>query len=599
LRKLTTLTVAVLLLFVASLAFAGSTTTLGAVIANNTSTSSNFAGTSGNAGATNVSKLDIRTLLYPGATTKIYAHFMPWFNSSHMNVGYRSDDPAQVRRQLDDMMSRGIQGVIIDWYGPNAPTEDNTTKAIMQEAESRGGKFVFAIMEDGGALKQCHNTPGCDLTQQAIKDLTYAYNTYGNSPAYMRIAGRPVVAFFDPDRFGALNWDLIRASVPGNPLFIFKDAGDFGHAQSDGSYSWVGISGDRNDWGQGYHDYFYTTAQSYPGKHTFGSTKKGFDDTAAAWSGNRVVNHNCGATWLNTFAEIGKFYNTNNQLPSLQIVTWNDYEEGTAIETGIENCVSVSAQLQGSVLRWSITGDPKTLDHFTVYMATEGGNLEAVGDYPVTANSMDVSSIGGSHVFFVQAVGKPSIVNHISNGVSYPPAAPSFAVGAGPDGGRIGPGQSGTYQVAVVPVNGFQGDVSLSCAAPANMKCELKDAAVSLGKGLAKTTVTVTPGTAAASLRDSVGPRFVFLPSLGVAGLVMVGGGTRKRRLAAILGLCAILLVMAFAVGCGGGSMDKPPSAQAGTGATTAQSESPGQGHSFTITASAGSVQQSTTVHLQ
>jgi len=34
-----------------------------------------------------------------------------------MSVGYASNDPAQVKRQVDDMLSRGIQGVIIDWYG--------------------------------------------------------------------------------------------------------------------------------------------------------------------------------------------------------------------------------------------------------------------------------------------------------------------------------------------------------------------------------------------------------------------------------------------------------------------------------------------------
>jgi hypothetical protein len=605
LRKLTALTAVILALILVSYAFAGSTTPLGAVVANNTSTSSKFAGTSGNLAASNVSKVDIRTLLYPGATTKIYAHFMPWFGSGHMDTGYRSDDAAQVRRQVDDMISRGIQGVMIDWYGPNAATEDNTTKAMMQDAESRGGKFVFAIIEDGGGLNVCHNTPGCDVTQQAIKDLTYAYNTYQKSSAYMRIDGRPVVGFFDPDRFGTLNWDQIRAAVPGNPLFIFKDAADFNHAQSNGSMSWVGISGDRNDWGQTYHDYFYTTAQQHPGQHTFGSAKKGFDDTGALWSRNRVVNQNCGATWLNTFASIAKFYNASKQLESLQIVTWNDYEEGTAIETGIENCVAVNAVIQGTALRWSISGDPRTLDHFTVYMTSDGQDLEAVGDFPVSANSMDVGSLGGSHTFFVQAVGKPSMTNHTSNGVSYPTAGASFLVGAGPDSGKLPAGQSGSYQVTVVPVNGFQGDVSLSCEAPANMKCSLAQGAVTLNGAIAKTTLSVSAGATTASAgHTGTAPLFAFLPSLGVAGFVLTGE-SKKRKLAAILGLCAILLLMGFAAGCGGGGMTSKPGAApvvsvASDGRTPQPSPQPSASpQAFTITATSGGVQQTTTLHLQ
>src|SRR5436309_682375 len=85
------------------------TTTLAAETGNNTSASPTFAGTvNGNiAGNNNISKVDASTLLYPGSTTKIYAHLMAWFgSSSHVNVGYASNDPAQVTRQVNDMLSR-------------------------------------------------------------------------------------------------------------------------------------------------------------------------------------------------------------------------------------------------------------------------------------------------------------------------------------------------------------------------------------------------------------------------------------------------------------------------------------------------------------
>src|SRR5207248_5446382 len=178
------------------------TTTLAAEMANNTSTANTFQGQpNGNIAAGNISKVPLSSLLN-GATTPIYAHLMPWFgNSSHVDVGYDSADPAQVARQVDDMMSRGLQGAIVDWYGPDSTHHNTATINLMHEAEKRAGKFQFAVQEDGGALRACDSTPGCDQTTQLISDLTYAYTTFEASPAYMRIQGRPVVLFFNPDRF--------------------------------------------------------------------------------------------------------------------------------------------------------------------------------------------------------------------------------------------------------------------------------------------------------------------------------------------------------------------------------------------------------------
>src|SRR5262250_1296725 len=64
-------------------------TTVASLTGNNTSAANNFASQSnGNFGAGNVSKLDIHSLLYAGAQTKIFAQLLLWFGQSgHMNVG--------------------------------------------------------------------------------------------------------------------------------------------------------------------------------------------------------------------------------------------------------------------------------------------------------------------------------------------------------------------------------------------------------------------------------------------------------------------------------------------------------------------------------
>ena len=64
------------------------TTTLQAETGNNTSTANSFAAqTNGNARAGNVSKLPIGSLLYGGATTKIYVSWLSWFGQTNHMVG--------------------------------------------------------------------------------------------------------------------------------------------------------------------------------------------------------------------------------------------------------------------------------------------------------------------------------------------------------------------------------------------------------------------------------------------------------------------------------------------------------------------------------
>jgi PKD repeat protein len=400
------------------------TTTLAKETGNNTSAANSFVSQSnGNVGAGNVSKVPLRTLLYDGAHTKIYAHFMGWFGqSNHMNVGYSSANLTQVTAQVSDMMSRGIDGAIIDWYGPNNTVPNQTTVYLRQAAEATSGKFAFAVMEDVGALSKCASTAGCSLNQQVISDLNYVYNNYEPSPAYIRVGGRPVILFFGLEKY-SLDWNTIRAGVLGNPLFIFRNAGGFTHTQSNGSFSWVSINkSNPDDIGLSYLDYYYSTALSYPLEQSFATGYKGFNDTLASWSANRIMNQNCGQTWLKTWAEIGKYYSLSGELQQLQVVTWNDYEEGTEFETGIDNCVSVAGGMNGNVVTWSISGQENTIDHYTVFISLDGQNLMPVADVPAGTHSLDLNGYGfdpASYTLYVKAVGKPSLTNKMSGPIAW------------------------------------------------------------------------------------------------------------------------------------------------------------------------------------
>jgi hypothetical protein len=423
------------LLFLPWTARAQTTSTLAAETGDNTSVGTFPQHDNGNVAAGNVSKLDLHSLLYPGATTRIYAHVMPWFctpgsanctcstdangvtrcnSSSHILTGYNSNDATQVKKQVDDMISRGIQGVIIPWYGATKPIQSGATSKLLQEAASRSPLFEFAIMETTGS--------GCSgNTQCVINDMVYFANNFYNSPAYMRRSGRPVVFFFSG--LGTIDWNQVRTSAPGNPLFIFEDG--FTHAQTDGAFAWdhPAQTVPQN------LDYFYGQAQSHRSEIPVGAGYKGFDDRYATWGSNRFLDQACGQTWLESFAVAGSYWSSSDQLANLQLVTWNDYDEGTEVESGIDNCLSISASLgaDGKTLSWSLagSGQESTVDRYRIWStpASDGQNLTLRAEVTAGgAHSYDLSTLplsAGSYTIYVQALGKPTILNHMANGVSY------------------------------------------------------------------------------------------------------------------------------------------------------------------------------------
>jgi len=154
-----------------------------------------------------------------------------------------------------------------------------------------------------------------------------------------------------------------------------------------------------------------------------GAAFKGFNDTLASWGTDRVIDQDCGQTWIQSLNEIGKFHSTGNQLPILQIPTWNDYEEGTAIEMGIDNCAFLAPSQSGSTISWAVNGQENTIDHYTVFISTDGQNLSPLIDIAAGTHSVDLSKLqlssNTTYLVFVKAVGLPSIQNKMSPPIAY------------------------------------------------------------------------------------------------------------------------------------------------------------------------------------
>jgi hypothetical protein len=589
--------VTTLLLSLAGVCVAGTsvvpTTTLAAQTANNTSAPNSFASQSnGNVTPGNVSKVDVHSLLYPGANSKIYAHLLLWFGgSNHMNVGYSSTDSNQVHKQITDMISRGIDGVIIDWYGPNNSI-DQATKLVMAEAEAHPG-FTFAIMIDQGAI-QWNSCSGCSPQAALINQLQYIEQTYFPSKAYMTLQGRPVVTNFNVDLSYSVDWNQVSAALSTQPVYLFQNNDGFSHILSGGSYSWVMPT--TTDYGIGYLTSFYDTGMPMQNEQTVGAVYKGFNDSLASWGSNRIMGQQCGQTWLQTFSEINKLYNSGKQLAALQLVTWNDYEEATEIETGINNCFSISSSVSGNSLSWNIKGNENTIDHYVAYISQDGQNLMALGDANAGTNSLNLCTYSlpdGAYTSYVQAVGKPSILNQMSAAVKFtlsclpPPPPVTLSLAASPSTLTIAAGGSGQMTISVTPQSGtFSNQVALACSGlPSSLNCSFSPAAVTPGSGGASSALTIKAAVASSAnrseRRDLIFASWVF--GLGLFGITLVGR-IQRRRVLAMIGACGVAALLWVGTSCSGAS------------SVAVGASSPVNSYMVTIHGTAGTVQLSTTV---
>lgn len=288
--------------------------------------------------------LSAAQLQAPEGSPKVLAAYQPWFGRpNHIDVGYSSQDPKVLQEQVQKAKNLGIEAFVVNWYGPRHPYEDQSY-ALLQKASAENN-FQTAIMYDEDASDPSSSTDA------VVVDLQYAYDKYigpnavGSRNAYLRYNGRPVIFIFPKQ--GNTDWKHIRQvtqSWEDPPLLIFKDIRPSLASDFDGFYAWVnpgagGWKRDGSDWGQDYLEHFYKTMSTdYPNKIAVGAAWPGFDDSRASWSLNRHMSDRCGKTFEDSLKLFRRYYTPEHPLPFLMVVTWNDYEEGTAIERGYASC---------------------------------------------------------------------------------------------------------------------------------------------------------------------------------------------------------------------------------------------------------------------
>lgn len=295
----------------------------------------------GRAGAKNLTLKDIPAL--PGSP-KVIADYQPWFGDpAHIDVGYNSQDPKVLRKQIQSARNVGIYAFAVDWYGARHPFLDRSTAMLQRIASEE--HFHVALMYDETQDDNGH------ATEDAMEAMELAYQKYigpkaAGRDAYLQYQGHPVIFVFP--KHGHTDWSQVRQQVnmwESPPVLLYQDEPPPQFINAfDGEYAWVfpgskGWTPNGEAWGEDYLNRFYDRMRSkHPDKITVGGIWPGFNDTKASWSLNRHIDARCGQTFEDTLRVFDENNNPSHPIPFVLIATWNDYEEGTAIERGLPRC---------------------------------------------------------------------------------------------------------------------------------------------------------------------------------------------------------------------------------------------------------------------
>ena len=255
---------------------------------------------------------------------------------------YDSSDPVVLEYHVLLMKLAGIDGVIVDWYGSanylDYGANNQATARLFDFTRKAGLKFSICYedktiqhMIDGQYLASTN------AIMQAQRDMMFLQTNYLSDPSYLRHDGKPVLLNFGPQFFTAnSDWGKIFSVLaPQNKPAFFTE--DNRLAEGIGAYDWPpmwlsqtpGTGGVLSDAAlKNYLAGFEQKAQTWP---TFiSSAFPRFHDIYQR-AGNRsywgYLGDRNGETLRETLSQA-----MTDSSAIAQIVTWNDFGEGTAVE---------------------------------------------------------------------------------------------------------------------------------------------------------------------------------------------------------------------------------------------------------------------------
>ncbi len=260
---------------------------------------------------------------------EIASHYFPLIGP------YDSGDPDVLRCQVMLMKLAGIDGVIVDWYGHDDfmdyGVNNRNTEALVPLIRQAGMHFAICY-EDQTVPKEI--AVGVFAKEDAVthgqKLMEWMQTHFFSSPAYVKIAGRPVLLSFGDPYYTDSQWDRIFSVLPEKPLY-FTESSQREPTAAAGGFDWpLPHGGTQAAFQQ--QAAFYQRFQSSP--LFVAAAFPRFDDiyqqagVIPSWG---HIDDKDGQTYVDTLTKA-----LQSAAPLVQIVTWNDWGEGTQIEPSVQ-----------------------------------------------------------------------------------------------------------------------------------------------------------------------------------------------------------------------------------------------------------------------
>lgn len=252
---------------------------------------------------------------------------------------YDSADEDAIRWQLSLMQACGIDGVIVDWDGRRInPHRHEKFLALLRVLREYPLKLIVCFEEWAGYYPLGTFASAEEGVSAAIGELAWLRENVIETGLYEEQNGRfPVFVFrkMPGHMFGRAEWEGIKASSAARGMeFYFEDCYDPQIEEAaDGWFFWVGGFDAENRNSLAYHRdaiaRYEARVRALGGKKVVPSLVPGFDDTCVwGWGdGKRVAPRENGARY-----ELCCEHVLAGEFDLAQIVTWNDWNEGSHIE---------------------------------------------------------------------------------------------------------------------------------------------------------------------------------------------------------------------------------------------------------------------------
>lgn len=293
---------------------------------------------------------------------QVYMHYMPWYQAkpygstwgSHWKMAnrnpdivdedgkrqiashyypligpYDSRDPDVVEYHLLLMKYAGVDAVLVDWYGTfnvhDYAVNLAGSNALINRVEDVGIKFAI-VYEEYTAGIVAEQQSSVTAVEAAQRDMQYVQNNYFSKDSYLAINNTPCLLTFGPRHFKSpAQWTQIFSGLNVKPKFLplWDHSGFVGAANRSGEFAWVDFSTTLTQLNTFYNktsQFEILLGAAYPRFHDYYNE--------GGWgSSYGYVADNQGQTLVQTLAKASE-----KNLQHLQLVTWNDYGEGTVLE---------------------------------------------------------------------------------------------------------------------------------------------------------------------------------------------------------------------------------------------------------------------------